>query len=65
MLIGRVVWGIAQAILLGLAGKTFAFSAFILGGVLYETPGIVIQLVLIPLIVGLIERKHMANIKSD
>ena len=64
MLIGRVIWGIAQALLLGFSGKPFGLQAFILGGVLYETPGIIIQLILIPLIIGLIERKQATNVKK-
>ena len=64
MLVGRIVWGIAQAVLLGFAGKPCGFGAFILGGVLYETPGIVIQLILIPLIVGFIEQKQTNDVKK-
>ena len=61
MLIGRLVWGIAQAILLGFADKPFGLRAFIVGGILNETPGIVIQLILIPLVVKLLDRKQRAK----
>ncbi len=53
MLSGRVVWGIAKALLLGLAGKGFTFYAFWVGGFADALPGILLQLVLIPLIMGL------------
>ena len=53
MLSGRVVWGLAKTVLLGLSGKSFTFYAFLVGGFLDAFPGILLQLILIPLIVGL------------
>ncbi len=50
MVAGRVVWGVAQAILLGFGSKAFTVSAFVSGAVLNAVPGIILQLVLIPLI---------------
>lgn len=61
MVCGRISWGITKAILLGLHGKPFAFEAFIIGGLIDAFPGIVLQLVLIPLIIkfiGLFSYKH-------
>lgn len=57
MLFGRVVWGIAKAILLGVADKPFGISAFITGGFVDALPGIILQLILIPVIVRLYERE--------
>lgn len=59
MISGRIVWGITKAILLGVAGKSFPFSAFVVGGFVDAILGIIIQLVLIPLIVTLVERKYI------
>ena len=56
MVLGRVVWGIAKAVLLGLAGKTFTISAFVMGGFVDSLLGIALQLVLIPLIVKITEK---------
>ena len=53
MLAGRVVWGIAKAILLGIAGKPFGMQAFVIGGFLDAIPGIILQFILVPLIVEL------------
>ena len=50
MISGRIVWGIAKAILLGVANKPFGFQAFIMGGFIDAIPGIIIQLILIPVI---------------
>ena len=58
MLSGRIVWGAVKALVLGLSGSSFAFSAFWAGGFLNAVPGIVLQLILIPLIVSLINRKN-------
>lgn len=56
MIAGRVVWGIAKAVLLGLGGKAFTFAAFITGGFVDALPGIVIQLILIPLIMKIVDK---------
>ena len=53
MLAGRVVWGIAKAILLGVADKPFGFEAFLVGGFADAVPGIILQFVLVPLIAEL------------
>lgn len=57
MVCGRIVWGVAKAILLGVGGKAFTFMAFITGGVLDAIPGIILQLVLIPFIVTIVKNK--------
>ena len=59
MLGGRLVWGAAKALLLGLAGKGFTFTAFLVGGFVDALLGIVLQLVLVPIIVRLFERKKV------
>jgi hypothetical protein len=62
MIAGRIVWGISKAILLGVAGKPFGLKAFLVGGFLDAIPGILLQLILIPLIMELLER---INKKKD
>ncbi len=56
MISGRIVWGIAKTILLGLGGKVFSFHMFLTGGFLDAIPGIILQLILIPGIMGMINR---------
>ncbi|MBE6789554.1 MAG: ECF transporter S component [Ruminococcaceae bacterium] len=53
-LLGRVVWAAAKAVLMGVAGKSFTFEAFLMGGFVDAFPGIILQLVLIPLIMSLL-----------
>ena len=48
MIFGRAVWGCAQAILLGFGGKSFTFAAFIAGAFTNAVPGIILQFILIP-----------------
>lgn len=50
MIGGRIVWGVAQVVLLGLRSMPFTWQAFIAGAVLNAIPGIVLQLILIPTI---------------
>lgn len=59
MIIGRVAWGISKAILLSLNDKAFSFSLFITGGFIDAIPGIMLQLVLIPLIMEIVNKRRM------
>ena len=59
MLVGRVIWGISKAVLLGFSGKAFSFSLFIMGGFVDALPGIILQLILIPLIMQVINKRKI------
>lgn len=50
MLGGRIAWGVAQVLLLGLGSTPFTWQAFMAGAVFNAIPGIALQLVLIPAI---------------
>ena len=54
MLSGRVVWGIAKSLLLGVGTNGFTFKAFLIGGFVDSFLGIVLQLIIIPLILAVI-----------
>jgi len=56
MIIGRIVWGIAQWILLSSVGKTFTMELFISGAVVTAIPGIILHIVLVPVLVMSMER---------
>lgn len=56
MVSGRIVWGIVKTIVLGLGGELFTFQAFLAGGLLDAIPGIILQLILIPAIMGALNR---------
>jgi hypothetical protein len=54
MLSGRVVWGIAKSLLLGVGTNGFTFKAFLIGGFVDSFLGIVLQLIIIPLILAVV-----------
>lgn len=56
MVAGRVVSGAAKAVLFGLAGKPFGLAAFVSGAFTVALPGILLQLVLIPVLVAALEK---------
>lgn len=53
MLAGRIVWGAAMFVCIGMGGGSFTFAAFLAGALTNAVPGIIIQLVLVPLFVML------------
>ena len=59
MLGGRVVLGISNVVLMGLAGKSYTFSAFIAGAFVTALPGIILQLVLIPAIYLILDKTNI------
>lgn len=59
MLAGRVVWGLACIPLYGMMGNAFSVQMFVAGGFAGAVPGIVLQLVLIPVIVVALKRARV------
>jgi riboflavin transporter FmnP len=59
MVAGRLVWGAVRFVLAGLTGSSFPFSAFLSGAVLTAVPGIIAQLILIPLILVALQRAKL------
>ena len=57
MLLGRVVYGVMNALVFS-AGN-YSFSAFVTAAFVTALPGIVIQLVLLPAVVLLLEKAHV------
>ena len=56
MLAGRVVWGAARVILYGLGKSAFGWAAFLAGAFTNAIPGIILQLVLIPVLVSAMKK---------
>lgn len=63
MAAGRLVWGAARFICTGLNPSAFGFSAFWAGAVTTAIPGIIVQIVLIPLLVILL-KKHTVSLSA-
>lgn len=61
MVVGRIVWGVAEIILLGLGGQTFTWELFLSGALLTAVPGIILQLVLIPALMVALDRTGLVS----
>lgn len=59
MLAGRVVWGVVQAAILGLGGSAFTVQMFMAGAFMNAIPGIILQLILIPVIMVALDRAKL------
>ena len=51
MIAGRLVWGLAMFVCLGISKSTFTFAAFMSGAFINAVPGIIAQIILIPILV--------------
>lgn len=57
MLVGRVAWGITRLIFLGVWGSPFGWAAFFSGAFAKAFPGIIVQIIFVPILVMTIERE--------
>ena len=64
MLAGRVVWGIVQVILLGISGNGFTWQMFMAGAFLNAIPGMIVQLILIPVIMVALNRTGLVRFRK-
>ena len=56
MIAGRLVWGLVSIPLNGLAGNSFGWQMFVAGGFLNAIPGIILQIVLIPVMIVALQK---------
>ena len=56
MIIGRLVWGAANIVVYGLSSTAFTWQMFLTGALLSAIPGIILQVVLIPILVMALEK---------
>ena len=59
---GRIVWGIVEIPILGIAGRGYSWQLFMAGAFFNAVPGIILQVVMVPLIVIALERAHVMEI---
>lgn len=64
MILGRLIWGAAMFVCLGLSGGTFTFGIFFAGAVTNAIPGIIAQLILVPIVVMLLSNTKALNGKK-
>lgn len=61
MFVGRVVWGVAMFVCMGSIGTTFTFASFIAGAFTNAIPGIIAQIILIPVFVMLLDNPKIVK----
>ncbi len=64
MVIGRIIWGVAMLICLGINGGSFSFAAFLAGAFTNAIPGIIIQIALIPVLVMILDNPRIINLEK-
>ena len=62
MVAGRLVWGVARFLCAGLDVTAFGLSAFWAGAVTTAIPGIIVQIILIPVLVLALEKHNPAKV---
>lgn len=62
MLGGRIVWGVASAILYGFSNQVFGIAIFVAGAFGNAIPGIVLQVILIPILIGVLQKKQLIKL---
>lgn len=56
MIIGRIIWGIMHVLFFQLGNYEFSWAMFIAGGFTNSIPGIIAQIIIIPLIIFKVEK---------
>jgi len=62
MILGRLVWGATMFVCMGVNGGSFTFAAFLAGAVTNAIPGIILQIVLIPVLVMVLDRPRLSGL---
>lgn len=64
MILGRVVWGLTEVLLLGLDGSVFTWQMFAAGAFINALPGITLQLIVVPAIMAVLNRTGLVRFRS-
>lgn len=59
MVSGRVIYGTLMSVMLGVSGGTYTFNAFITGTVIGSLPGIILQILIVPVIVLIVDKNKV------
>ena len=63
MLLGRLVWGAAMFACMGLSGGAFTLAAFLAGAITNAIPGIIAQIILVPILVMVLDDSKILKLK--
>lgn len=61
MAAGRLVWGLAAVVFYSVAGNAFSVQAFLAGAFFNAVPGIILQIVLIPVMIVALKRAKVMD----
>ena len=64
MVVGRLIWGAAMFVCMGVKGGSFTFAAFLSGALLNAIPGIIVQIILIPLLVMILDNPKVLKLRD-
>lgn len=64
MIAGRIVWGVVQFILLSSTGNLFTFGIFFTRAFANAIPGIIVQLVVIPSVIAVVDKLNIVLFKN-
>jgi len=65
MIIGRIIWGFVSVVLYGISGAAFTWQIFMANSLLNAIPGIILQLVAVPMIILAFEKTGVVNINEE
>lgn len=65
MIGGRVIWGIVRVVMLGTIGNAFTWQMFMAGAFLNAVPGIVLQLVFIPVLMVALNKTGIVRFRRE
>lgn len=64
MIAGRIAWGGAMFLFLGIVGGGFTLGAFIAGAITNAIPGIIIQIILVPALVMVLDNPKILDLRE-
>lgn len=62
---GRMVWGLVRVLMLGIGGNAFSWEMFMAGALLNAIPGIILQLVFIPVLMVALNRTGLVRFRQE
>ena len=65
MVVGRIVWGLVSVVLYGISGAALTWQIFLANSFLNAIPGIILQLVAVPMIILAFEKTGVVTINEE
>ena len=65
MIVGRIIWGLVSVVLYGISGAAFTWQIFLASSFLNAIPGIILQLIAVPILILAFEKSGVVNINEE